>query len=398
MQQSTLPAIPHFCPTLPTELIDQIMQETKLSKSELVQCCLISKQFLNPARKLLYRQLEMRFSEVNEEEIFVYDLGRPNSLVLPSKRTTLLLQTLQDNINLRQLPLSLYFLDVQSTVSPPVQTSRTRGQVMEDILALTSNVQKVRLGSRFSNSLYHVTLCVCLTLIRILAQADHSGNRGLSHSKSHSLKMLRITGTVDTNTLRGLDPSGRSLLSNLEVLDCQQSKLPSPVPFSHSLRVLRLPCDILPIDFSLLSSLVHLYFDSFISDSRSPLRAPDLSTLLHLQTLYVDPKGPYWHNKEETCDKLLSKMPPHKICLAFPKTVPYDALYRRLTQATPILLNEIRLPPAHQSRWSWQSSQTLLGVSCSRAGIKISFDLPDAPDEIDVFCKFLFSPNSPKPC
>ncbi|GAA5822261.1 hypothetical protein JCM5353_001548 [Sporobolomyces roseus] len=188
MQQSTSPAIPHFSPTLPAELIDQIMQETKLSKSDLVQYCLISRQFLNPARRLLYEVLEMRFSEVSEKE--EARLGRPNSLVLPSKRTTLLLRTLQDNDNLRQLPLSLYFLDVQSTASPPVQTSRTRSQVMEDVLALTSNVQKVRLGSRFSDSLHHVTVC----------SQDAQNNRNSRFRHSTRPQPVRTIATIKSRS------------------------------------------------------------------------------------------------------------------------------------------------------------------------------------------------------
>jgi len=156
MQSTTPSTIPHFAPTLPTELIDQILREANYSKQDLVQCCLISRQFLNPARKLLYRQLELRFSEVQEEETSTTRLGRPASFVLPSKRTALLLRTLEDSSTLRQVPLSLYFLDIQCTVSLPVSPSRTRGQVMEDVLTWTSNVTKVKLGSRFSNSVLHV--------------------------------------------------------------------------------------------------------------------------------------------------------------------------------------------------------------------------------------------------
>jgi len=63
MPLSTSSTVSYFASTLPTELIEQIMQEAKFSKQDLVQCCLISEQFLNPARKLLYRQLDVYCSE-----------------------------------------------------------------------------------------------------------------------------------------------------------------------------------------------------------------------------------------------------------------------------------------------------------------------------------------------
>jgi len=199
-----------------------------------------------------------------------------------------------------------------------------------------------------------------------------------------NIKMLGTTGVVHSDTLGDLIPTEGPLLPNLEVLDCQQQRNASLLSFSHALRVLRLPCDALPIDFSLLPSLVHLYFMSFNTDGES-VQPPDLSKLLHLQTLYIAPKNPWWRNERETCDVLLAKMPPHKICLAFPSTLPYDALYSRLAQATPILLNKIRLPPAWQSVWISHWRLTLLRIRCARDEIRISFDLPD---EIDIFRKF----------
>jgi len=168
MPSSTSSTIPHFAPTLPTELIEQIMQEANFSKSDLVQCCLISRQFLNPARKLLYRHLDVYFSEVIANQRQDGYLGRPASLVLPSKKTALLLRTFQNNFFLRQLPHSLHFLDIECTVSSPVPWAKTRGQVMQDVFALLSNVERVRLDSRFSNSVHYLVAYVVLPSIDAL--------------------------------------------------------------------------------------------------------------------------------------------------------------------------------------------------------------------------------------
>jgi len=44
-------------PTLPTELVEDILAQDSLSKVDLARCCLVSRQFLHPARQSLYATL-----------------------------------------------------------------------------------------------------------------------------------------------------------------------------------------------------------------------------------------------------------------------------------------------------------------------------------------------------
>jgi len=255
---------------------------------------------------------------------------------------------------------------------------RYKSQTRISLLEFTTSRHRVRIPYSFSY---------------LLARADSSGDGLLRHPKMRKIKMLRMTGIVDSDPLNDPIPSEGPPLPNLEVLDCQkQSKVfDSQQPrnlslglFSHALRVLRLPCDVLPIDFSLLPSLVHLYFLSFKSDG-GRIHPLDLSTLLHLQTLYIEPRYPWWRNGEDTYDAILSKMPPHYICLAFPTTVPLDLLCRRLKQPTPFLVNEIWLSPGCREGWFGENGLGPLSESCSKAGVKLSFDLAE---DIDIFRKF----------
>jgi len=56
-------AVTRSPPPLPTELISQILQSTRLSKSDLARCCLVNRQFLCVSQELLYRTIIIRLYE-----------------------------------------------------------------------------------------------------------------------------------------------------------------------------------------------------------------------------------------------------------------------------------------------------------------------------------------------
>ena len=86
-----------LAPILPVELIDEILRIATPSNPQLARICLISKQFLWPARKLLYDSLELFFVPYR------------GSLVGRRTQTFRILRTLENNVGIRQLPSTVSF-------------------------------------------------------------------------------------------------------------------------------------------------------------------------------------------------------------------------------------------------------------------------------------------------
>lgn len=86
-------------PTLPTELIEEILYHAKLSKRDLAQCCLVARQFLPSSRKVRYFKLELGYSPSNAISL----KGSSIKLWCPTESSRLLLRTLEHNATLRTI-------------------------------------------------------------------------------------------------------------------------------------------------------------------------------------------------------------------------------------------------------------------------------------------------------
>ena len=89
-------------PSLPTELISQILQSPRLSKSDLARCCLVNRQFLSLSRLSLYRSVVITFLEDRQE-------NRQEDRWYLDETTRLLIRTLETNIPLSRKVSKLRF-------------------------------------------------------------------------------------------------------------------------------------------------------------------------------------------------------------------------------------------------------------------------------------------------
>ncbi|GAA5969472.1 hypothetical protein JCM3765_006897 [Sporobolomyces pararoseus] len=76
-------------PTLPLELIDEILTQESLSKSDLARCCLVSRQFLQSSRPVLYSTLtiELRRASRLLERDPAYTVQRSSHSLLETLRS-----------------------------------------------------------------------------------------------------------------------------------------------------------------------------------------------------------------------------------------------------------------------------------------------------------------------
>jgi len=117
-------------------------------------------------------------------------------------------------------------------------------------------------------------------------------------------------------------------------------------------------------------------------------KSPDLSALLQLRSLYVEPQDSWSYYEQILCIELLEWLPTHKICLAFPTTAPVNLLAGRLALAPPIRVNRLRLSPTSLPSLRSKSTLGVLPARCDQAGIDLVFDLIG---NVDIFSKFSFS-------
>ncbi|GAA6021281.1 hypothetical protein JCM11491_005789 [Sporobolomyces phaffii] len=110
-------------PTLPTELINEILLERVLSTSDLARCCLVSRQFLPAARQLLYHSIQFRIYS---------DLRETGSLYALSRDSRVLCNTLTSSTSLASLVrrLRLQLRDLPADGYMPSQTTSTRSAQM----------------------------------------------------------------------------------------------------------------------------------------------------------------------------------------------------------------------------------------------------------------------------
>ncbi|GAA5822277.1 hypothetical protein JCM5353_001553 [Sporobolomyces roseus] len=372
MPAATTPQTNNFAPTLPVELVDEILQIAKPSKQQLARICLISKQFLWPARKLLYDTLEL---------FFVPYIG---CLVDTCTKTFRILRTLEINVGIRQLPstVSFNYLDSQYhryDTSGPEQREDT---VIKTTLSLTPKVNRIILDHHFSDPASIISSQVAVVkTVTSLTIACLSLNEFELFLQLRTIRKLRITDKIVGKSWSRL-PS----LPHLEVLDLPYRHSLDPTSISRRLTALRFDLDSDTIDFSLLPHLKCLWL-GLPYDREKVLSKPKFDKFVHLQDLFLDRDGA----AEETLpcsllDYLVANPPPQRICLIFPRVVPSTALIQYLDSSAPFVASEIRIALHNYVK---PASLKNLDACCKSKDVKLSFN---APSGLGVFRLSCFLP------
>lgn len=135
-------------PTLPTELIEDILAQDSLSTADFARCCIVSRQFLSPARRLLYSSIR----------IFCYleTISQPVGCYL-AEDSVLLVETLRSSSMLRSLVKAVHCY----TISAFVRDHDLGGgaiQVLEELLETLPEVNQLSLRAHAFNPLWNYIL------------------------------------------------------------------------------------------------------------------------------------------------------------------------------------------------------------------------------------------------
>jgi len=354
-----------LAPILPVELIDEILRIATPSNPQLARICLISKQFLWPARKLLYDSLELFFVPYR------------GSLVGRRTQTFRILRTLENNVGIRQLPstVSFNYSDSQYRnymTSGPEQRENT---IIKTALSLLPKANCIILDHHFSAPASIISSQVAVVkTVTSLTLACLSSHDFKLFSQLRTIRELRITDKIVGETW-SLSP----LLPDLRALDLPKHYILDPSSLSLRLTVLRIDFDSDTIDFSRLRHLKCLWLRLPYA-RKKPLRKPNFDKLVQLRDLCLDRYGAA--DEKLPCsmlDYLVANPPPQRICLIFPRVIPSIALIKYLDSSAPFVASELRI----SLRNYIEPASFKALVACYKSkDVKLSFN---APSGLGVF-------------
>ncbi|GAA5836120.1 hypothetical protein JCM5353_002625, partial [Sporobolomyces roseus] len=325
-------------PYLPPELVDHILQDSSLSKSDLARCCLVNRDFVQSARPLLYAELAVTtICLLVGEECWL------------DNATLLLFRTVSGNP-------SLGIGYATSTGVSHVDTYMwSSDRVRESILARGLQWKEFVTGGAF-------------------LEEDTHGNRR-TWSKLRNLKELRCEVVKRNNGDTSPIPD------HLEVLDITYA-YPQDFPLSLSpgsqLRVLRM----IPSNSNLqhlgsMGQLRHLYL--FINYYTSVLSSETLSSLSRLPLL--ESLSVEYYRPTQNCDNiirsLLIHLPPSLRRLDFPRYIPFDSLTRFLKNDDNSQFQILGIGQTREQNWNvmgdneFEECANRLSEICKEKGILI---------------------------
>ncbi|GAA5822285.1 hypothetical protein JCM5353_001555 [Sporobolomyces roseus] len=379
--QPTTPSTISNLPTLPTELVEEILRIETLEKQDLARCCLVSKLYLPTSRKQLYNELMILYGPLERDR---YDWE--TVILHPTISSNLLLDTLRQHAFLRSLPSSLR-LQRPDSDDYVERTGLTDANAIKTALQLMPNVKHLKLDFGFpvpqhlvSCSLDTNTTIICLEVRQLQAEAI---------PLLHNLRKLRIRSEFNIN----FDTRSEPLLPGLRVLDVPHIIHPPPPHFiSRQLTALRI--SLKPdrfLDLSLLPRLEQLWLD-LSSYSQDLVQDLDLASHTKLKVLYLS-YIPSAHTDPSSSlegatffDRLIALPPLRKICIAFPNLVPWTSLFRHLESPAPFLANELCLSDVWLNNTRTRSSLAFLHIECGRREIGITFASEDGLNSMFSGC------------
>lgn len=278
------PTISSHPPSLPSELIDEILREETLSKSDLLSCCLVGHQFLPIPRQRLYSTAQITLCLINK-------YGKISGTFRRRDQTSeLLLRTWRESPFLCQQVTKLHVNGIQVTTddylvqSQDVASTLVALQVSE-ILDLLPRLESFKVSDLVWKSLWVQELVVErgeqwreLDLEGSLTdESSETGKKGYGFPNLRNLRCQEVTArqawskmaplleTLEIRTHFG-GPFPTSPPPTLRVLSAFFSKLRYVVHYSH------------------LAHL-HLLFDTELHPDSGVLAA--FSKLPHLETLSI---------------------------------------------------------------------------------------------------------------
>ncbi|GAA5836124.1 hypothetical protein JCM5353_002626 [Sporobolomyces roseus] len=317
---------------LPPELVDQILQDSSLTRADLARCSLVNRDFLHGVRPVLYVELTVTTICPTLGEGYWLD-----------NATLSLFRTLLNEPSLSQYARKASFRAVQPGKREEEETGvysgstyKNCGEVVEQVLEMLPQLESLDLDAFVWNSTSTKEMILARGLqwreivVEIaLLEEDMDGNRR-TWSKLPNLKRLRcgfIYGDPD-DTL--------PLPDHLEVLDITSSyaqDFPLSLSPGSQLRILRAVLSNSKLQhLGHMRQLRHLYL--FIGYNYSPgclsLEALNaLSRLPLLESLSVEYEHPTQQNNS-VVQPLFQYLPRSLQRLDFPRCIPFDALTQLL--------------------------------------------------------------------
>jgi len=387
MSDSALPL--SYTPYLPPELVDQILQDSSLSKSDLARCCLINRDFLHSARPLPYAALEILITRADDTACWRLDRG-----------TELLFQTLSETPSLRQCArkasLIADFIDEEEIEVYSGLGYDDCGKAVERALAILPRLETLDVDAHLWSSDHAKKPILArglqwrdLATDGILLAEDVDGNRR-TWSKLRDLKKLRC----DIINLDAGDTT--PLPDHIEVLDITY---PCPWKFTLSLspqsqlRILRgILSDSKLQHLGYMSKLRHLYL--FINYYTSVLSSETLSSLSRLpllESLSVEYYRPTSLDRSLIL-ALLHRLPPSLRRLDFPRYIPFEALTQSRKNDDNSQFQILGIAQTREQNWNvmgdneFEECANRLSEICKEKGIVIERIDPRE----DIFRMFLF--------
>ncbi|GAA5828005.1 hypothetical protein JCM5353_007659 [Sporobolomyces roseus] len=399
-------------PTLPTELVDQILHDPVLDMFDLAKCCRVSQNFLLRARPALYHSINISLITTNEEELDNLSLNERGRQLLDSVSASPSLGRLTRRINVEGYCSEL--LQVQEAAEA-CDNEEERAEFQD---VFESLVERCRLSDPFEIDkpeknvhtfedpaevidlfLKAMPLATSLTMNADLwrydsikksvvgqgdrlVELDVSGQDTKGRFDCKGDEALKLTRLERLRCSADYSFQAKaSLPDNLQILDiCDGSDL-SRFHFSPSsqLRVLRVSAS--EESLSQIVNLRHLerlYFKlpAHYSD-KSTLRHPTLSAFAkhpHLQFLSMQLANATSNGL--TALPLLSHLPTSLIRVDFPSAIPYDALFALLrSESTPSLriIGVRRSFMKQQDNVASTSNLQMLQTLCKEKGLRLEW-------------------------
>ncbi|GAA5836954.1 hypothetical protein JCM5353_001702 [Sporobolomyces roseus] len=218
-------------PLLPTELLNQIFRDKSLSHSDLASLALVSRQFLDGARRSLYKDV----SVVVEED----DLREGHNLSL---RSWQLLRTIQDDSRLAALIRTIrFFCQEKSLVTEPDGIPTTEHLTLITFLGLAQNTRRLH-STGFAtcqdlqNALDEVGNCFAISEVAL----EHTNGLDLKHLSNQLPRLTHLSFKDLSDSCPETDACKK--LASLDIEDSaarlQDTPLyPSPLSALRTLRI-----------------------------------------------------------------------------------------------------------------------------------------------------------------
>ncbi|GAA5836969.1 hypothetical protein JCM5353_001707 [Sporobolomyces roseus] len=340
--------------TLPPELIDQILQDSSLSNSDLARCCLVNKNFQDLARPVLYHSVKVQF-------ILNYERQRWLDRI-----TQLLFRTLSNEPSLGRNARTVIFLaQYTDDEDSSVRLLDDYGLAVEQALEMLPLVESVDVDAHVWNSDYAEEMIFNrglqwkeIAVDGILLDEDTDGN-WRTWSELPNLRKLRCAVTY------GGPDHTTPIPDHLEVLDITNlfaQDFPLSVSPESQLRILRVILSDSKLQhLGYMRQLRHLYL--FIKHDTSALLSETfnaLSRLPLLESLSVKYDRPTSLDLR-VIHSLCHHLPQSLLRLDFPRCIPFDHLTQFLKNDDNSQFQILGIAQTRERNWNDLSDDELEG-------------------------------------